>query len=406
MQDENKPATKLAEVGKRDLAAMPDFKIDMFSQRGFELGQRIARAFATSDAVPPCFQSLQPKKEKGQIVAWVDNPAALGNCLVAIETAQMVGMSITAVMQNSNIIEGKLSWSGQFKIGAVNASRRFTTLRFDIKNKGMIRASYKEKDGWNNEKKKWNFIDHTVEIENLVCIAWALPYGMSFPPEVNTMDAAKKAGLPVVEGPPVSMQLAVEEGWYGKAGSKWQTEMKHKMLTIRAGAYFSDIHAPDVVMGMGRTTEELQDMSTIDVERQPDGKYAANLDELRGSTAPAKENDVVAETVEVRDKQPEPEAPAEEQPARPIIDKESITEEVRQTYEGVAAQIQKAANLDALAVAADLIGTVGHAGLRAELTLLYKRSMAEFTDPKPETVKAEAATPAKRARRASSAAPE
>ena len=270
----------------RELANIPDQKIDMFSARGFALAQRIAQAFSTADAVPACFRAQVMKKDRsGEI--WVDNPSAFGNCLVAIETAQTVGMSITAVMQNSNIIEGKLSWSGQFKIGAVNASGRFTPLRFDMKNKGMIKAKYKEKGAWNDSIRKFDMTERTVELENLECIAWALPANVPFPPGVYTLDQARAAGLPVIEGPPVSMKLAVEEGWYAKSGSKWQTEMKHKMLPIRAGAYFSDLHASDIVMGMGRTSDELEDMSTIDVQQQPNGQYAATatLDEIRNHNA-------------------------------------------------------------------------------------------------------------------------
>lgn len=67
----------------------------------------------------------------------------------------------------------------------------------------------------------------------------------------------------VVESIPVSMKMAVEEGWYPKSGSKWQTEMRYQMLQYRAGAFFGRIHAPDVVMGMGKTTEERMD--TIEI---------------------------------------------------------------------------------------------------------------------------------------------
>jgi hypothetical protein len=234
------------------LAEQGDQRIDMFSLRGFELAQRIAKAFATSDAVPAQFRSQVLKKVNGN-ETWIDNPSALGNCLVAIETARAVGMSITSVMQHANIIEGRLSWSAQFVIAAINASGRFTPLRFDIKSRGLIKAKYREKQGWNKAKGGYDFIDREVEVEDLVCVAWAYI-------KENGRTTSER-----VESAPVSMRMAVEEGWYGKSGSKWQTEMKHQMLQYRAGSFFGRIHAPDVVMGMGRTTEELQDMTTIDV---------------------------------------------------------------------------------------------------------------------------------------------
>lgn len=247
------------------VAQVADQKIDMFSLRGFELAQRIAKAFATSDAVPAQFRLAVLKKGRDGD-QWIDNPAAMGNCLVAIETARAVGMSITAVMQQANIIEGKLSWSAQFVIAAVNASGRFQPLRFDIKSRGMIKAKYREKLGWNKAKGGFDFEEKQVELEDLVCIAWTLPAGFQTPKGIYTLQQARAADLPIIESSPVSMKMAVEEGWYSKPGSKWQTEMKHQMLQYRSGAFFGRIHAPDIVMGMGRTTEELLDTApTFDV---------------------------------------------------------------------------------------------------------------------------------------------
>lgn len=263
-----------------------DHAVDFFSARGFALAQRIATALATSNAVPTAFRSFTEKKDRGGI-QYIENPAALGNCLVAIETARAVGMSITAVMQNANVIEGRLTWSAQYKIGAINASRRFTPLRFDIKDKGPIKAKYREKLGWNDQKRGFDFREVEVEVDNLVCIAWALPGNMAMPSNINTLDDAKKAGLPVIESAPVSMKLAVEEGWYGKAGSKWQTEMKHLMLQYRAGSFFGNIHAPDIVNGMGRTSEELEDITTVDVNAAGN-VVGVTTEELRKpATAPA-----------------------------------------------------------------------------------------------------------------------
>lgn len=254
------PLAQLQHTGGA-VTQMADQKIDMFSLRGFELAQRIAKAFATSDAVPAQFRLMVFKKDKdgGQ---WIENPAAIGNCLVAIETARAVGMSITAVMQQANIIEGKLSWSAQFVIAAVNASGRFQPLRFDIKSRGIIKAKYREKLGWNKAKGGFDFEDKVVEIEDLVCIAWTLPADFATPKGIYTLAQARAADLPIIESSPVSMKLAVEEGWYSKPGSKWQTEMKHQMLQYRSGAFFGRIHAPDIVMGMGQTTEELRDVGT------------------------------------------------------------------------------------------------------------------------------------------------
>lgn len=256
---------------QHQVATVPDpadHVVSMFSLRGFELAQRIARALSTSNAVPAAFRQFTEKKGRDGNVEMVENPSALGNCLIAIEVAQSVGMSIAAVMQNANVIEGRLTWSGQYKIAAINASGRFTPLRFDVKNKGVIKATYREKQGWNRQLNRYDFKDISVEVENLECVAWALPGNVAFPPQIRTLDQAKAANLPVIESAPVSMRLAVEEGWYGKSGSKWQTEMRHLMLQYRAGSFFGNIHAPDIVMGMGRTTEETQDAIVLDVDHE------------------------------------------------------------------------------------------------------------------------------------------
>ncbi len=265
----------------RPPVAEPDQAVDLFTAKGFELAIRIGKAFATSNAVPAQFRNFTEKKEKGGAIVLVENPAALGNCIVAIETARAVGMSITAVMQQANIIEGKLSWSAQFVIGAINASGRFTPLRFDMKAKGPMKATYREKQGWNNEKRGFDFVDRTVEVDNVECIAWALPRNFACPPGIYTLKQARDANLPVIESAPVSMKMAVEEGWYAKPGSKWQTEMRTLMLQYRAGAFFGRIHAPDIVMGMGRTTEEVVDMQTIEVAS--DGAVTSvTTEQLRG----------------------------------------------------------------------------------------------------------------------------
>lgn len=268
------------------IAQQPDQIVDMFSARGFELAQRIAKAFSCSDAVPAQFRSMVEKKGRNGST-WVENPSAMGNCIVAIETARAVGMSITAVMQNANVIEGRLSWSAQFVIAAINASGRFTPLRFQMRDGGRIKAKYREKQGWNDQKRGYDYLEKVVEVDNIECVAWALPRNVPIPPNVYTLDQAKAAGLPVIEGAPVSMQLAVEEGWYSKSGSKWQTGMKTLMLQYRAGTFFGRIHAPDIVMGMGRTTEEIIDVAAIEI---PTGgasasesmrRAAATLQEVR-----------------------------------------------------------------------------------------------------------------------------
>lgn len=250
-----------------------DQVVDMFTERGFALANRIAKAFASSDAVPAQFRTHNLKKSgsgNNYKEEWVENPNAIGNCLIAIEVARAVQMSITAVMQNADMIEGKLRWSGRFVIAAINASGRFTPLRFQMRDLGPIQATYKEKTGWDKETKRPIFSDRTVEVNNIECIAWALPRGYRAD-SVYSLQQARDANMPVIESAPVTMKMAVEEGWYGKPGSKWQTELRTLMFQYRAGSFFGNIHAPDIVMGMGHTSEEAVDIGNLEADQ--DGVY-------------------------------------------------------------------------------------------------------------------------------------
>ena len=379
---------------------LPDQTVDMFSARGFELAQRIAKAYANSDAVPAAFRLMVEKRDKGGVIL-VENPAALGNCIVAIETARAVGMSITAVMQHANVIEGRLSWSAQFVIAAINASGRFTPLRFDMKNRGRIKATYREKKGWNQDKRGYDFENKTVEVDDVVCVAWALPRGVdmpSFSPEDlrkfggSLLDLVRAYGLPVVESAPVSMKLAVEEGWYSKSGSKWQTEMRDLMLQYRAGAFFGRVHAPDIVMGMGRhTSEEMVDMTTVDVDSA--GRVTAvTTEQLSRPPQPVQAVQQVNEPGSVDAEPPaaEPAPAPAPSPAAPAFDADAFAE-----------RMEKCKDLETLDLMADEIRSIASEDARATLTDFYKRCRQQLV----EAAATQAPAPAPVSRRRTTSGP-
>lgn len=134
----------------------------------------------------------------------------VANCLLALEVAERTKSSPLAVMQNLNIIHGKPAWSSSFIIAALNACGRFSPIRFKM-------------DGES-------------------CVAMATD---------------RESGE-VLEGPPVTIQMAKDEGWYGKSGSKWKT-MPELMLRYRAAAFFGRLYAPDILMGM-HEENEVRDM--------------------------------------------------------------------------------------------------------------------------------------------------
>ena len=165
----------------------------------FELAQRAAKLLAASDLVPQSFRGSVP------------------NCLLALNIAHRLGADPFSVLQNLFVVHGKPSWTASFLVAMVNSSGRFTPLQFRMSGSG----------------------------DDLTCVAHAKD---------------KETGEPV-EGPPVSIRMAKQEGWHGKNGSKWQT-MPDLMLRYRAGAFFSRIYAPDLTLGM-RTAEEEADIREV-----------------------------------------------------------------------------------------------------------------------------------------------
>ncbi|WP_232439438.1 hypothetical protein [Burkholderia ubonensis] len=379
-------------------ALMPDQAVDMFTERGFVLANRIAKAYASSDAVPAQFRSHNLKKANGEEI-WVENPSAIGNCLVAIEVARAVRMSITAVMQNADMIEGKLRWSGKFVIAAINASGRFTPLRFQMINRGRIKASYKEKTGWNSQIKKPIFEDRQVEVDDIECIAWALPKGTPEPRlsaedlrkyPGRMLDLYRDLGMPVIESAPVTMQMVVEEGWFGKSGSKWQTGLRALMFQYRAGSFFGNIHAPDIVMGMGRTSEEEADI----VDVYPDGSFTVQtttLDSLR--TGPAQPADEVPRgtpaTTPAQQNEHPPEEDGDHQGGEPPLDdapraadnghQGGFDFDVSGLVRGIREDIQSAKTPEDLDLARSAIAGVPDETAKAELNAFASARMREIT---------------------------
>lgn len=158
----------------------------------FEHAQRIAMMFSKSELIP--------KRYQGNI----------GNCVIALEMAHRMGASPLMVMQNLDIIMGRPAWSSTFLIATLNASGKFSPLRYehDEKDGGRVRAWAIDKI--NNEK---------------------------------------------VYGVWVSMAIAKAEGWIDKPGSKWKT-MPELMMRYRAASFFTKQFAPEISMGLQTMEEE------------------------------------------------------------------------------------------------------------------------------------------------------
>lgn len=168
----------------------------------FETAQRMAKALCSSSIVPQTYQG--------------DN--RIGDCMIALEIANRIGANVLAVMQNLYIVHGRPAWSSQFIISCINASGRFSPMRYRMTG--------------------------TPGEDSYGCVAWA----------------QDKTGEKL-ESPEITVGMAKAEGWYQKNGSKWKT-MPELMLRYRAATLFGRLYAPELLMGI-QTDEEVIDVEVV-----------------------------------------------------------------------------------------------------------------------------------------------
>lgn len=173
----------------------------------FDAAQRMARAL--------CSSTLVPKEYQGQ--------QGLANSLIALEIAGRMRLSPLVVMQNMTPIHGRPTWSSKFLIATVNASGRFSPLRFVFDNPDA--------------------------------------------PTRCRAVATDKATAEVLEGETITLELARKEGWWsrkdrqGNETSKWQT-MTGQMLRYRAAAWWANVYCPEIALGL-ITQEEALDIEPV-----------------------------------------------------------------------------------------------------------------------------------------------
>ena len=215
--------------------------VNFFDPAQMETIQRAAKMFANSDLVPDMYKiggKTQNAPEK-----------AIANCVIAMNMASRMNADVLMIMQNLVIIYGRPSWSSTFLISSVNSCGRFEPLKYKFTNKGKLgKVDYTEYE-WNGKSKA--AVIKTFDgskIDNIECVAWT----------------REKGSEEVLESSPISIEMAIKEGWYLKAGSKWQT-MEKQMLMYRSASFWTRAYAPEISMGM-HTVEESQDMNTVDAE--------------------------------------------------------------------------------------------------------------------------------------------
>ena len=174
-----------------------DFSLGIFgTSDNFIMAGQMAKALSQSTIVPKDYQGNE------------------ANAMVAIEIATRLRTSPLMIMQNLDVIQGRPSWRAQFLIALINGSGKYDMeLQFDEKT---------DKEG-----------------KPFSCQCWTEKNGRK------------------VTGIIVDMNMAKDEGWLSKNGSKWKT-MPQVMLRYRAAAFFSRMNCPELTFGF-YTKDEVED---------------------------------------------------------------------------------------------------------------------------------------------------
>jgi len=228
----------------------PNIQVGLTSLQGFELAQRAAQLLSSSTLVPTTYREYVEKKTRDG-TQMVQNKSARANCVVALNMAARMNADPLMIMQNLHIIEGRPSWSSQWIISAINNCGRFSPLRYDLIDLGEKIVDYTVTEWVNGSKSARS---KSAKIQNLQCVAWVI----------------EKSSGERLTSPAVSIEMAVKEGWYYKAGSKWQT-MPEVMLRYRASSFFGKLYAPELLMGLP-AVEELHDI--YDAVQTESGAYS------------------------------------------------------------------------------------------------------------------------------------
>lgn len=167
----------------------------------FNLSYKMAGFLSQSDLIPQAY--------KGNV----------GNCLIAIDISNRMGLSPMAVMQNSQVVRGKFSWTGSACKAMIDGCGRFRkpTVYREVGTEGTDSFGY------------------YLEGEDR--------YGE------------------IIKGVAVTVKMAKDEGWYNQ-NPKWRS-MQNLMLKYRAAAFFMRTECAGLAMGF-LTSEENEDIAYAD----------------------------------------------------------------------------------------------------------------------------------------------
>lgn len=146
----------------------------------------MAQAFSKSDLVPQAYQGKT------------------ANIMLAIDIANRIGINPLFVMQQTSVVRGKISWSGQACSMLVNAYPKFKNVKLNYVGK-------RGEDSWG-----------------------------AFVSAIN-----KETGEEI-RGSIVDMKMVKAEGW--DSNVKWKS-MPEQMLGYRAYTFFARLHCADALNG-------------------------------------------------------------------------------------------------------------------------------------------------------------
>ena len=175
-----------------------------FDQKAKENAWKMAGMLASSFVVPDTYRGKQ------------------GECFIAIDIAARMGVSPVFVTQNSQIVKGTFGWKGSACKALIDGCGKFYESEF-------VEVGEKGTDSWG-----------------------------------YYLQAVKKSTGQLVKGTTITWQMAKDEGWVEKSGSKWKT-MPEQMFKYRAAAFFARTECPDVLLGF-MTTDEIIDVKGAETQ--------------------------------------------------------------------------------------------------------------------------------------------
>lgn len=292
-----------------------------FDLQGFELMQRVAKAFASSSLVPTQYQDNLP------------------NCMIAMDMAQRIGANPLMVMQNLYIVHGTPGWSSKFLIATINVCGRFAALRYEWKGKPGD--------------------------DDYGCRAWTI--------EKSTDER--------LDGIWVTWTMVKAEGWSSKNGSKWKT-MPDQMFIYRAAAFWQRAYAPELGMGL-TTAEELHDI--IDATTNANGVIEVDTEALRASVTPTEKPKRGKKEQAATDTELKKPSEVVDQQTGEVTESGDVSQGGAQkapsyNYDALLSQIQRCTDVDVLGIVGDELRDLPEGVDRVKLEAAYTEKRAALTE--------------------------